>query len=566
MFESRLHYKILVSVGLITTLGLATLASYISFVHQRELVEQNSRALTNVLDSSDLAIRTLMHSGYADIGNVLSESLDNISDIMDIKVAKLDGTSAFENNVTINNVNEKLGYERFETRKEEKVTQALNLTNNELIKILQRASIYEVIEEDKTGERFQTLIYPIKGGDRCLRCHQSNARFRGFIKLKTSLNDMDKSIIKSRWMTAGILVLTVILILFIVHSYVKKVILPPVLKLSSVISNITGQNLTETIDLVSHVEFSKIANIFNLMVQKLSTAYSDLTIEKDKLSTLILDAREGIVVTDQFNKVILVNNAACVLLDKSKEKITSQGLLGLFDEVTCPVDTIYEGQVGDIEPRNIPYRQKTFQAQVAQVLTQSGESAGSAAIFKDITEETKLKEELNRLARTDGLTGLFNRRHFDETAKAELARAARYSHPISLLMFDIDHFKHVNDKWGHDVGDVVIKAVANVAKELTREFDLMCRYGGEEFVVLMPNTDLNTSYKFAEKLRLAAEAWQQDDLPDLKITISIGVSGTPPNPPSTSDELIKYADKQLYKAKNNGRNQVQCQWKLEDMA
>ena len=559
MIKSRLQYRILISVSLITLIGLSTLAVYINYTHQKEITKQNQKALTNVLVSSNLAIKTLMHSGYADIGNVLNESFEEISEVMDVQVARLDGIKAFENNVTINKVNNELGYERFERHKHEKFNQILNLSDQKMLSLLRSGSIYQEIEITESGERFQTLIYPIPQEASCTRCHTKDSDYGGWIKLRTSLANMDESIIKSRWVSVIILLVTLILILIIVHQYVVRIILPPVLKLSRVITNITGHNLTETIDLVSHVEFSRIATIFNLMVKKLATAYADLRSEKEKLSTLILDAREGIVVTDQFNNIILVNEAACNLLDKSSKRIIRNGLPGLFDEIQCPIDTIIEGETGDVQPRNIPYRQQMLQAQVAQVMTKEGQSVGSAAIFKDVTEETRLKEELNRLARTDGLTGLYNRRHFDETAKAELARAARYQHPVSLLIFDIDHFKHVNDTYGHDKGDIVIKAIADIGKSLTREFDLMCRYGGEEYVILLPNTDLKTAFDFSEQLRKEVEAWSFEEL---KVTISIGISGSPPKELTSSDDLIKAADNQLYIAKDSGRNQVQCEWQV----
>lgn len=560
MIKSQLHFRLLISVSLITLLGLSTLAIFVNYTHQKDITEQNQKALTNVLISSDLAIKTLMHSGYADIGTVLHESFKDISEIMDVQVARLDGYKAFENNETIQQVNKILGYERFERHKDESFNQILNLSQQKMSELLQLKTIYQSIDTTEKGERFQTLIYPIPQEATCTRCHGSDSDYRGWIKLRTSLANMDSAIIKSRWISAVIVLVTLMLIIMIVHQYVRRVILPPVLKLSSAISNITGQNQTESINLVSHVEFTRIADIFNLMIEKLATAYSDLTSEKEKLSTLILDAREGIVVTDQLNKVILVNDAACLLLNKSSNKIIEQGIAGLFDEIRCPVDTIVEGDIGDIKPRNIPYRQQILQAQVAQVLTKDGQQVGVAAIFKDVTEETKLKDELNRLARTDGLTGLFNRRHFDETAKTEIARAARYQHPVSLVMFDIDHFKRVNDTYGHDKGDMVIKAVADIGKSITREFDLMCRYGGEEYVILLPNTDLQTAFDFSEALRKKVEAWSFEEL---HVTISIGIAGSPPNPLTSADDLIKAADEQLYVAKNSGRNQVQCQWEIK---
>ena len=166
----------------------------------------------------------------------------------------------------------------------------------------------------------------------------------------------------------------------------------------------------------------------------------------------------------------------------------------------------------------------------------------------------KLHEEIEKLATTDGLTGLFNHRLFQEKLSEELRRIKRFSEPISLLLTDIDYFKKVNDSYGHPVGDLVLKGVAKVIREEIRDVDIPARYGGEEFAVILPGTDGEGAKKIAERLRnqIMAKSIPANGT-TFKVTISIGIA-TSPDDARTKEELIEKADKALYSAKHNGRN------------
>lgn len=172
--------------------------------------------------------------------------------------------------------------------------------------------------------------------------------------------------------------------------------------------------------------------------------------------------------------------------------------------------------------------------------------------------ETNMKlseslRELEHLAATDRLTDLWNRRHFEEAATAEMERARRYKHPISLLIFDIDRFKSINDTCGHQTGDDVLKTLAWIVRHGVRESDMVARWGGEEFTVLMPNADLAASTEVAEKLRHAVD---RGTFPrQLKVTISIGVAEWASGIESF-DTWVARADDALYQAKRLGRNRV----------
>ncbi len=177
----------------------------------------------------------------------------------------------------------------------------------------------------------------------------------------------------------------------------------------------------------------------------------------------------------------------------------------------------------------------------------------------DITEknriEKQLKEknhQLEQISRTDPLTGIANRRALFDGLTDEISRHQRYQHPLSVILLDIDHFKAVNDTHGHLIGDEVLIQVADVMKKCLRQVDLLGRYGGEEFAVIMPETDIDRAATAAEKLRKAVAA-QRFSSKNLKITISGGVAAFHDESPSG---LLDVADNLLYQAKNGGRNQI----------
>jgi diguanylate cyclase (GGDEF)-like protein len=179
--------------------------------------------------------------------------------------------------------------------------------------------------------------------------------------------------------------------------------------------------------------------------------------------------------------------------------------------------------------------------------------ADLAAIAMD---KAHLSQKLNELATTDPLTEIANRRHFFNQAEIELARAQRYDRPLSALMVDIDHFKRVNDTYGHNIGDQVLLGVAQRCQRVIRRTDLLGRYGGEEFAIILPETAMQEGKKMSERLRQAiAEQPFETLLGSIEITVSIGLAGSRGGVPSARS-LLDLADKALTQAKLTGRNRV----------
>jgi len=191
------------------------------------------------------------------------------------------------------------------------------------------------------------------------------------------------------------------------------------------------------------------------------------------------------------------------------------------------------------------------------ILAEDGSIIEFVGIARDISERIFLIEKLAREANHDDLTGLANRRFLTSHAQLELQRAKRYDYDLSLLMIDIDHFKNINDVHGHQAGDIALVQLSELMISTLREHDLISRIGGEEFTILLPETNLNSAVEIAERMRVLIEQHTFEIFTHLKLnlTISIGVATLSKEVPDFIS-LLSCADQQLYRAKANGRNCV----------
>ena len=178
-----------------------------------------------------------------------------------------------------------------------------------------------------------------------------------------------------------------------------------------------------------------------------------------------------------------------------------------------------------------------------------------------LAEIIALKREVTVLTeqvRTDALTGLYNFRFFNETISLEMERTRRGAQPLSMILLDIDHFKKFNDTWGHELGNHALVHIARLIKIAVRKLDYACRYGGEEFVILLPNTDLRQAIHVAERLRemIATTPLEADEKVEINITASLGIDQFSSLTSEFSDAFTQRVDAWLYKAKHLGRNRV----------
>jgi diguanylate cyclase (GGDEF)-like protein/PAS domain S-box-containing protein len=221
----------------------------------------------------------------------------------------------------------------------------------------------------------------------------------------------------------------------------------------------------------------------------------------------------------------------------------------------CPVAMTFED--GDIhtEERRVDLDDRILYVEItaSPLRDATGEIIRGIEVVRDITERKKMEEELKQLAVTDIMTGAYNRTKFDEIMGREMYRAKRFVEPLSIIIFDIDHFKKVNDRYGHITGDYVLKTLSVFIKEQIRQIDYLVRWGGEEFVIIAPETNLEGAQVLAERIRKGIESYRFDKV--ARVTLSFGVTEFKKD--DDLDSILKRADDALYKAKLNGRNRVE---------
>jgi two-component system cell cycle response regulator len=192
-----------------------------------------------------------------------------------------------------------------------------------------------------------------------------------------------------------------------------------------------------------------------------------------------------------------------------------------------------------------------------EVLELLDELRGHAALY---LHTASLNQRMKELAAIDDLTGVLNRRFGIKRLREEFSRSVRHGIPVSALLVDVDHFERFNDTWGHDAGDEVLRRVAQTIEDSIRAGDVLCRYGGEEFLVVAPGTGLADAARLGERLRRCVEgmqtSWQGKSL---QVTMSMGVATWPNAPASQAEELVSTADACLYQAKESGRNRLAVQ-------
>jgi diguanylate cyclase (GGDEF)-like protein/PAS domain S-box-containing protein len=281
------------------------------------------------------------------------------------------------------------------------------------------------------------------------------------------------------------------------------------------------------------------------------------------LKTVMASIQAGVMIIDVEKHTIAdINMAAANLIGVKREEIIGKECHQYVcpaDKGKCPITDL--NQIVDRSERVLINAQGEQIPILKTVVPLTiNERKYLVESFIDITERKRMEEELNRLAITDNLTKAFNRTKYEEVIKREIQRAVRHSRPLSIVMFDIDHFKEVNDTYGHDVGDYVLKTLSQIVKKNIRDIDYLIRWGGEEFLLIALDTDSRGVEVMAEKIRKVIENHNFDKVN--RVTVSFGVTQFKDG--DTGDSFIKRADDALYKAKEKGRNRVEVTYRVSD--
>ncbi len=262
------------------------------------------------------------------------------------------------------------------------------------------------------------------------------------------------------------------------------------------------------------------------------------------------------------NRVLMANENSASVLRSQLGELYGRPLSELFvheDQLVSLFSTLdATGQIDAQEVELKSFDGGTFWALLSGRLIAYGGEPAYMVGFHDLTAQKAVEHQLRFLAQRDAMTQAYNRHHFWQLALAEVSRVQRYDRPLAIAMLDADHFKRVNDRYGHDVGDMVLRLIVDTAQASLRSVDVLARYGGEEFIVLLPETSPDNARIVMERVRerIASEPLTLDDGRKVATTVSIGIAGLL-EPSEGLESLLKRADEALYKAKRNGRNRIE---------
>lgn len=296
-----------------------------------------------------------------------------------------------------------------------------------------------------------------------------------------------------------------------------------------------------------------VLSLFN--IYKRDKLQAKLENRRDMSQELLEDLPEAVIIVSE--NILLVNSLAEKLLGVKKKSLLNCSFNVLFDETNQQVLIDNLSQLEHSKRRQVEFLlvyNKSNKIKWLNISTKLIENANEKLyihMMKDVTIETLEFQKMSNLASIDRLTNIYNRRKFEELLTEEYNYFKRYSRPLSGIYFDIDFFKKINDTYGHDIGDEVLISVAGLVKSHIRDSDIFARWGGEEFIILLPETQSNDAFTLAEQLRTIIEMHSFNKVK--RVTISMGVTQLKKE---QLKSFIKRMDLALYEAKHSGRNQV----------
>lgn len=378
--------------------------------------------------------------------------------------------------------------------------------------------------------------------------------------------------------------ISIFVLILVLIEVLRRYVISPLSRLQSATKEIAQGSLSSPISLAGSSEVRDLTKSFNQMNERLVASIKKLDDRKTQIQGILDNTFDGIIAINSKGSILSFNKTAETMFGLQANEVVGKNvnilmptkLSELHDQF---INNFLDGNEAKIigsgrEVEGLRANGETFPMDLAITQVQSNEETMFIGILRDITERKEKEaevlriqkhlataiERLEKLAITDVLTDVANRRCFDDTLAQEFNRARRSHQSLSLLLFDLDHFKLYNDHYGHQPGDECLKRVAQAAKKsFQRSGELVARYGGEEFAVILPSTDIAEAVTHAENLvrkvsQLNIEHTQSKTFG--VVTISVGVASLNTTIHQSFDDLIREADNALYQAKKNGRNQA----------
>lgn len=550
----RLRFRLLIGMSLAVLVGLFGTA--VIYVRQAEeaILAEHQRALHKVTEAVGTSLESIMAGGHAEVAAEFTRRLATIGGARRFLIVRIDGTPAFRDNVTIARVNARLGYPAFDLRDEggDAPAPIPEAGRQEFATVISGREAVDITRIEPDGERLSLFLDPIFARPVCAECHDDGQPVRGVVVLETSFRAVEHDMSEARVQALIGLVIALAVTMLLTGYLLGRLLFGPIEGVTRAMRRVATGDWEHGVPVESDDEIGQMASSFNLMRERLKANYLSLLAEQDKLTTILLTSHEAVVVTDRDGQVVLVNPAAEEILGKSTAQICDEG----FDNIVDQPGIIHSLVIGEQECDRVQlqYRGRMLAVSASTICDSGGSVIGSAALIRDVEDEHRLREQLSAMARTDELTGLLNRRYLDLRFAEEFERMGIRGRPLAVVIFDVDHFKRFNDEHGHEAGDRVLQAVSRRARETLRCYDVLGRYGGEEFVAVLPGLHCGDATPVAERLRRDVE---QLDVEGLRVTISIGIACTEVVAAASPIELLSAADSALYRAKSAGRNRAE---------
>ena len=551
MHFRHIGHRLLASVGSVVILGIVIITITYAMRQEKASLQQNESALSLVAESVSEGLSALMEGGHSKVAPDFAERLNKVPNIVDYRIIRIDGTQAFVDNLTFEQVRQRNDNFEFIPRSTEPV-QVVAAGDPSLERMRNSGERVFHYHRKPGGERLVTVFSPIRNEQACHKCHGKERALRGAVTFTVSMKEIDDNVARTWQFSVLVIVAALFGSISLIYWFAHRTVVSQLQEFLGAMEAVAAGDNTLRLTATRRDEIGDMGRAFNHMNQNLLETWQRLGDERNKLNTVIHSAGTGIVVTDDAQHIVLVNRAAESILERGAEDVTERGFLDLIDDPAW-MQSRLDAAGGQAATGLHEWKGKTLSIHASTIRNGVGKVIGSAALIRDITEEKRLEAKLEQQAITDTLTGIFNRRHFNEVLATEYKRWRRYGQPFSVMMIDVDHFKKFNDTHGHDCGDHVLASIGRLLLELSAPAQIPCRFGGEEMIILMPGVGEDGAAELAETVRSRISELVIDGL---RVTVSIGVAGLPGHVAEDADALVKLADEALYVAKEDGRNRV----------
>lgn len=580
VWHEKLKARLLVPILIVLFLSMVATLSWLYFMGRERLLERAGKETALVSEVIKAGIRNQMMGRSPDVIQETVRFIQQIAGLREVSIVTKKGVVAYSSRE--GNVGKKM---------DEKSSTCMICHGG-----VGQAKKHTIVMKEESGERIFRSVNPIENQVQCRSCHGRDGNLLGVLIVDQRIGSVLPDIKGVQKSLIAFGLITVIVIGGLLFIIVETQVVRPVRMIIEGAKKIRAGNLDARIDLNVRGEMGELGGVFNSMVEGIGERIGEIEEKNFELTTLysMLERITGTINLAELRKIILdvivdvLNGVefAVIVIRLSDEKRVELYFRKVHEERT--VDITFDPD--DAEAYRTYINPVFMKMWIAGGLTEGISTDGESGLLLPLvvrerglgflyarkgkggkfTEREQIfmnalvshisvalaNSRLYTIAITDELTGAFTISHFRQVLEDEVARYRRYGQKVSLLMIDLDDFKAVNDGYGHPAGDRTLRDFSALAGDAIRDVDILCRYGGEEFAVILPETDSKTAMVVAERIRQRTqERIFSFEGNDIRVTISVGVACCPTDGVNVRD-LVSASERALYKAKAEGKNRV----------